>query len=176
MPDTTVARTPLSIILTRVFDAPIASVWHAWTDPDAMAKWWGPHGMRASARLEVRAGGAFSVTMHATDGTDYPLTGHYKDVVDGRSLVIEMHVDDHPASWHDYLAEQFIKAGGAEDVPPSTTVVTRVNLEAETPNRTKMTVEQVYASVADRDAFDAMGNVGGWSQSFDKLAKLLEHA
>ncbi len=39
-----------------------------------------------------------------------------------------------------------------------------------------MTVEQVYASVADRDAFDAMGNVGGWSQSFDKLDKLLEHA
>ena len=173
MPDTAVATSGLSLVLSRVFDTPIAAVWHAWTDPDAIAKWWGPHGMQASASLDVRAGGRFSVTMHATDGTDYPMTGEYRDVVDGRSLVMEMHLDDHPASWHDYLAEQFTKAGGAEDVPPSMTVVTRVTFEAQGPDRTLMTVEQVYDSAADRDAFAAMGNVQGWSQSFEKLAKFL---
>ncbi len=173
MSDTAVARTGLSIILTRVFDAPVAAVWDAWTKTDAMAKWWGPHGMPASATLDVRTGGAFTLIMHAADGTDYPITGEYLDVVEHRSLVMEMHLDDHPASWHDYLAEEVTKAGGAEDVPPSMTVVTRVTFDAQGANQTRLTVEQVYATEADRDAFDAMGSAGGWSQSFEKLDRLL---
>ncbi|WP_443748818.1 SRPBCC family protein [Asticcacaulis solisilvae] len=171
--DTDVAKTGLSIVLTRVFNAPVAAVWSAWTAPDAMAKWWGPHGMTASATLDVRSGGAFAVTMHAADGTDYPLTGEYLDVVENRYLVMEMHLDDHPASWHDYLAEEVTKAGGAEDVPPSLTVVTRVTFEAQGAGQTRLTVEQVYASAADRDAFEATGSVQGWSQSFEKLDRVL---
>lgn len=172
MADTVVAKSGQSLALTRVFDAPVAQVWQAWTTPDAMAKWWGPHGMASSAVLDVRKGGAFTVTMHAADGADYPITGEYLDVVDNRYLVMEMHLDDHPASWHDYLAEEVTKAGGAEDVPPSLTVVTRVTFEAQG-NQTRLTLEQVYASDTDRDAYQAMGSVDGWSQSFDKLDRFL---
>ncbi len=173
MADTTMAKAGLSIVLTRVFDAPVAAVWDAWTVPDAMAKWWGPHGMTATAALDVRPGGTFSLAMHAADGTDYPLTGEYLDVVEGRYLAMEMHLDDHPANWHDYLAEEVTKAGGAEDVPPSLTVVTRVTFEAQGTGQTRLTVEQVYASEADRDAYHAMGNAEGWSQSFEKLDRIL---
>jgi len=174
MLDLAVAKAGLSIVLTRIFDAPVAQVWNAWTTPDAIAKWWGPHGMTASAALDVRVGGIFTLTMHAVDGTDYPLTGEYLDVVENRYLVMEMHLDDHPASWHDYLAEEVTKAGGAEDVPPSMTVVTRVTFEAQGADQTRLTVEQTYATEADRDAFEAMGNAQGWSQSFEKLDRLLE--
>ena len=29
-------------ILDRVFDAPLAMVWKAWTDPELLARWYGP--------------------------------------------------------------------------------------------------------------------------------------
>ena len=30
------------VTLTRTFNAPRALVWKAWTDPQMMARWWGP--------------------------------------------------------------------------------------------------------------------------------------
>jgi uncharacterized protein YndB with AHSA1/START domain len=39
------ARTPRTeVAVTRIFDAPLALVWKAWTDPQMMARWWGPKG------------------------------------------------------------------------------------------------------------------------------------
>ncbi len=173
MADTAVATKDLSIVLTRDFDAPVALVYKCWTDPQCLAAWWGPHGMRASAEVDVRTGGKLKLVMHASDGTDYPITGAFLDVTEDRSLVMEMHLDDHPANWHDYLAEAFRKAGGDEDTLPSLTVVTRVGFLALSASRTRLTVEQVFATAAERDAFADMGSAQGWSQSFEKLDILL---
>ena len=30
------------IYITRVYDAPVETVWEAWTDPHQVAQWWGP--------------------------------------------------------------------------------------------------------------------------------------
>ena len=32
-----------TVVITRVFAAPRALVWKAWTDPKHMAEWWGPN-------------------------------------------------------------------------------------------------------------------------------------
>ena len=32
------------MVVTRVFDAPRALVWKAWTDPQYVMQWWGPKG------------------------------------------------------------------------------------------------------------------------------------
>ena len=172
MPDTAVSKNGLSVVMHRTFDAPVSALWACWTSGKHMAQWWGPHGMRATADLDPRPGGAFSLIMHGADGTDYPLQGRYLDVVVGKLLVMQMHLDDHPASWHDYLSLQFTRAGGDEDTLPSLTVMTKVTFETAGTG-TRLTVEQIYTSLAERDAFEAMGNTGGWSQSFDKLDKLL---
>ena len=45
--------------ITRIFDAPRAAIWHAWTDPDEAAAWWHPRGVvtpRDSVELDVRPG------------------------------------------------------------------------------------------------------------------------
>ena len=34
-----------AIVSTRAFDAPRELVFTAWTDPDHLAKWWGPKGI-----------------------------------------------------------------------------------------------------------------------------------
>ena len=41
------------IRIMRVYDAPVEAVWDAWTDPEQVAKWWGPRG--------------FTLTTHSKD-------------------------------------------------------------------------------------------------------------
>jgi uncharacterized protein YndB with AHSA1/START domain len=41
------------ISITRTFDAPVRTVWDAWTDPAQVAQWWGSRG--------------FTLTTHSKD-------------------------------------------------------------------------------------------------------------
>ena len=57
--------------ITRVFDAPRAVIWNAWTDPAKFAQWWVPAPAVCRVdRLEVRPGGAM-VTQLSEDGTQF---------------------------------------------------------------------------------------------------------
>jgi len=38
------AAEDLQLAITRTFDAPRALVFKAWTEPDQLARWWGPQG------------------------------------------------------------------------------------------------------------------------------------
>jgi uncharacterized protein YndB with AHSA1/START domain len=54
------------ITITRVFDAPRELVFKAWTDPDHVAKWFGPAGVdtpRDSVEIDLRVGGRFNLRM-----------------------------------------------------------------------------------------------------------------
>jgi uncharacterized protein YndB with AHSA1/START domain len=176
MADTSFTRTDISVVMSRTFDAGIAAVWQAWTQEDQIARWWGPHGFRTEAKLDLRPAGRFAMVMRGTDGETYPLQGEYLEVEAQSRLVMEIHHDDHPANWHDYLALQFTKAGGDEDTLPSLTVITKVTFQALSDLETQLTVEQVFATQAERDAFDGMGTTDGWRQSFEKLDRVLENS
>ena len=57
-----------TVDIVRVFDAPRALVWQAWTDPKMLAQWFGPRGFTASVpELDVRVGGAIA-HRHARTG------------------------------------------------------------------------------------------------------------
>ncbi|MGZ3688811.1 MAG: SRPBCC domain-containing protein [Bdellovibrionota bacterium] len=36
--------------IIRIYDAPLKSVWDAWTDPRQVAQWWGPRGFSKNTR------------------------------------------------------------------------------------------------------------------------------
>ena len=47
-----------NLTFKRIFDAPIALVFKAWTDPLHVAAWWGPHGFsNPFAAIEPHPGG-----------------------------------------------------------------------------------------------------------------------
>ncbi len=76
------------VAITRVFDAPRALVWQAWTDPAMMAQWFGPRGFTSSVpELDVRVGGALRIVMHGPDGNDYPMKGMFLDIAPPERLV-----------------------------------------------------------------------------------------
>jgi uncharacterized protein YndB with AHSA1/START domain len=90
------------ITITRVFEAPRELVWKAWTEPEQLARWWGPAGWTnplETISMDVRPGGTFSVTsVSDTDGTEMTSQGMYREVVEPERLVF-----DEPAenAWHE---------------------------------------------------------------------------
>jgi uncharacterized protein YndB with AHSA1/START domain len=76
------------LVLTRVLSAPRGLVFKAWTDPKQVAQWWGPRGFtNPVCELDVRPGGALRIDMRAPDGTVYPMTGVYQEIVEPERLV-----------------------------------------------------------------------------------------
>jgi len=67
------------VVITRIFDAPRELVFHAWTDPQHMARWWGPKVFTNRVeKMDVRPGGAWRIIMCAPDGAEYPAQGVYR--------------------------------------------------------------------------------------------------
>src|SRR2546421_3975295 len=87
------------IKLTRVFDAPRERVWREWTEPEAFADWFGaPSGEvpLESVSMDVRAGGAFRLTMYAGPARqEIQWRGEYLEVVEPERLVFG--ISDQPS-------------------------------------------------------------------------------
>src|SRR5579862_9504059 len=81
------------LTLTRIYDAPVALVWKAWTDPKLVAQWWGPQGFTAPVcEVEVIVGGKINIEMEDSEGlikkgSRYPMTGEFKEVDEEKRLV-----------------------------------------------------------------------------------------
>lgn len=77
--------------ITRVFEAPRAFVWRAWTEPDQFARWWGGAQVRVEdASMDVRAGGPWEATMILPDGTRIGWSGHFEVVEEPTRLVMTL--------------------------------------------------------------------------------------
>ena len=78
------------IQITRLYDAPVKTVWEAWTDPKQVAKWWGPRGFTLTTHSkDLKAGGSWSYTMHGPDGKDYHNKTIYHEVEKYSRLVYD---------------------------------------------------------------------------------------
>ena len=82
--------------LTRIFNAPRELVWKAWTDPQMMARWWGPKGFtNPVCEMDVRVGGKILIHMRAPNGTVHPMTGTFDEVAEPECLVFRAVPVDH---------------------------------------------------------------------------------
>jgi len=78
-----------SLALKRSYPVAPEKVWRAWTDPQALKRWFGPGGPQpvSLAELDVRVGGRFRVLFGGSAGTEHEVQGVYKEVVPNRRLV-----------------------------------------------------------------------------------------
>jgi uncharacterized protein YndB with AHSA1/START domain len=87
-----------SITLARDFAAAPARVFAAWTNPEAILKWWGMPGFtNLEAAFEAKAGGRWSVTSRHPDGGVVTAYGTVIEVIDGERLVYDWRFDNQPA-------------------------------------------------------------------------------
>lgn len=142
---------PNELYITRIYDAPVAMVWEAWTDPDQVAKWWGPRGFTLTTHSkDLRPGGHWSYTMHGPDGTDYPNKTVYYEVEKYSRLVY-----DH---------------GGSDDRPPLFRVtVTFEDLKG----RTKMEMTMALATPEAAQEIKKFIKKAGGESTWDRLGEYL---
>lgn len=69
------------VTVRRLVRATPARVFAAWTEPAHLLRWWGPGPVTCSrADVDLRVGGAFSLTNDLPDGGQVVISGRYDDV------------------------------------------------------------------------------------------------
>ncbi|HEX4552997.1 MAG TPA: SRPBCC domain-containing protein [Xanthobacteraceae bacterium] len=77
-----------TIRLTRVFDAPRAKIFEAWTRPEHVSCWWdAAGGVLAVCEIDLRPGGVFRFV--SKGHPDMPFTGTYREIAPPDRLVFE---------------------------------------------------------------------------------------
>lgn len=78
-----------TLTMSRRFVAPRERVFAAWTDRALVAQWFGPMNATCTIHaLDARPGGAYSLTLHESDGDDMPLSGEFREISPPERLVI----------------------------------------------------------------------------------------
>jgi len=74
--------------ISRIFDAPPAAVFRAWTDPELLVKWWGPEGCSATVtKLDLQPGGTWRTSIINADGEEHFVGGTYQEINPPERLV-----------------------------------------------------------------------------------------
>jgi uncharacterized protein YndB with AHSA1/START domain len=135
------------IVITRIFDAPRAVVFEAWTKAEHVRHWWDPSGVPlAVCEIDLRPNGAFRWVNRAPHGGEgHSFTGIYREIVPPEKLVFH----------------------GADDSGQSRLVFTEEGL------KTKLTITIECKTRMDRDALLQMSIDVGTAQTLENLAAYL---
>lgn len=142
----------------RIYDAPRSCVWRAWTDPDRLAKWWGPNGFTITTRhMDFRVSGHWKFIMHGPD-RDY------------LNKIVYLEIQE---------PERIVYKHAGEALDEAVNFTTFVTFEAIGENETKVTMRQQFNTVedlkfvietyhADEGGIQHMANLGEYLESATK--------
>jgi uncharacterized protein YndB with AHSA1/START domain len=142
------------IQVTRVFNAPRALVFEAFTKPELVRQWLlGPPGWTMPiCEIDLRVGGAYRyLWRHNTDGTEMGMGGVFRQIVSPERLVATEKFDE---AWY---------PGEALD----TTVF------VEEGDATRITITVLYESMEARNTARRSGMERGMAASYDRVEELL---
>ncbi|WP_277182314.1 SRPBCC domain-containing protein [Caballeronia sp. BR00000012568055] len=81
------SESPIVFELDRLLDAPRERVWAAWSQADALARWWGPQGCTVTShRFEFRPGGFFHYAMTFAGLPSMWGRFMYREIVEGERI------------------------------------------------------------------------------------------
>jgi uncharacterized protein YndB with AHSA1/START domain len=142
------------IFIVRELDAPRELVFKAFTDPKLYSQWLGPRRLTTEVeKLEPKDGGSYRFINKDEKGNKFAFHGVY----------------------HEFLApERIIGTFEFEGLPEKGHVSLEITKFEELPGgRTKLTTQDVFMSVADRDGMVQSGMEEGVNDSYDRLEELL---
>ncbi len=139
-----------TVTIERIYDAPLALVWEAWTNPEHIARWWAPKGMntRVIAHDFVK-GGQWKYAMTMPDGNEFISEGTYKEILPMTKIVTL-----------------------ADFKPMTEGVELHILLEAQE-DKTKFTFKVIHPTEAYKILQEKMGIYNGWGSTFDRLETFL---
>ncbi|MGA7872617.1 MAG: SRPBCC domain-containing protein [Candidatus Binatus sp.] len=136
------------LTITRIFDAPRALVFNAWTEPKHLMRWFAPNNFTVPAcEMDFRAGGKFRLCMRGF-GQDHWMNGVFREIVEPERIV-----------WAGMLDN---------DTNEVLTTVTFADLGG----KTRLTVHQTFSIETD----STRGARQGWTETLEHLAEFLATA
>ena len=140
--------------IERVLNAPLASIWRCWTEPELLQQWFCPKPWRVTkAELELRSGGRFFTRMEGPNGEAHDLDG------------VLLHVEPQSRM---IFTDAFRKGW----LPSSRAFMTGDVSFAAEGNATLYTARARHWSAADMAEHEGMGFDGGWNAAADQLEEV----
>jgi uncharacterized protein YndB with AHSA1/START domain len=143
--------TDREIHVERVFDAPRDRVFAAYTDPDLVPEWYGPHGTTTVVDvMDVRPGGQWRFVIRDPDGTEHGFRGTYREVTPPERIVQSW-------EWEGMPGHVSIESATFEDLG----------------DRTRVKTVTQFHTPEERDGMLASGMEKGMNETFARLDALL---
>lgn len=141
----------LEIHITRVFEAPAALVFKAWTTPELVRRWWTCDALQMLVcEIDLRVGGNWRFVSREADGVEYGFHGTYREIVPGERLV---------------STEVY------EGYPDGEALNTLTLAEAD--GLTTMNVVVLHSSKENRDGHIGAGMEAGMQLALDRIEDIL---
>ncbi|HWA33023.1 MAG TPA: SRPBCC family protein [Cyclobacteriaceae bacterium] len=142
------------LFITREFNAPRKIVFKAFTDPKLVIQWLGPRDMKMRIeRFESKTGGGYHYFHSDSKGNEYGFRG----------------------VCHEVSPEIIIQTFEFEGLPEKGHVTLDTTRFEDLPGgRTRIVIQSVFQSVADRDAMIRSGMDRGVKDSYDRVDELIE--
>jgi uncharacterized protein YndB with AHSA1/START domain len=142
------------ILITREFDAPRELVFKAHTDPELYVRWLGPRELEMTLeRFEPRTGGSYRYIHKDQAGNEYAFRGVKHEVLAPERIISTFEFEWLPEKGHVALGT--------------------LTFEALPGNRTRLTSQSVFQSLADRDGMVQAGMERGVNEGYERLDVLL---
>ena len=142
------------VIIIREFDAPRDLVFKAFTDPKILVKWLGPRDLTMTMdKFEAKTGGSWKYTHADKNGNKFSFHGVIHELLAPERIIQTFEFDGLPEKGH--------------------VAMETARFESLPGNRTRVTGQSVFQSVADRDGMVQSGMEHGVKDSHERLDELL---
>lgn len=145
------------LFITREFDAERELVFKAFNEPELIQLWLGPCNMKMHIeKMDSRSGGSYRFIHSDQSGNEYAFNGAIHEVAAPERMIRTFEFEGLPERGH--VSLEFLTL---EELPGG---------------RTKLTIQSVFKSVADRDGLVMSGMEHGVREGFEKLDEVLKNS
>lgn len=154
------------VVVKKEFNAPVRTVWAAWSNPELIKKWWGPEDYNCPvARTDFREEGKYLFAMKGTDKKIMWSTGTYQEIIPYEKIVYTDSFADE--NGRPVSAQEAGMEGAWKDAEDTLLVTVTFKNSGEG----KTQVELNHEGIPDEEHADC---VNGWSSSLNKMKTLVE--
>lgn len=141
------------LFITREFEAPRDLVFKAFTDPELILQWLGPRELKMRLeKFDPKSGGSYRYIHIDQNGNEYGFHGVIHEVTASERIIQTFEFEGLPETGHVALeTSRFTALPG---------------------NRTRLVIQSVFQSVADRDGIMQSGMERGVNDSHNRLDEL----
>jgi uncharacterized protein YndB with AHSA1/START domain len=144
---------PFELTIAREYAAKRKNVFRAWVEKDLLVRWWGPNGFTTPVcEMDLRPGGVFRTVVRGPNGGEYATEGVYREISPPTRLVFSVLFGGEGEPKHEAFCEVTL---------------------TESKGRTRLTIRWRHQTMADREAHEKMDFEKGWTETLERLEKVV---